>query len=181
MLGAQKIFDIEHAATHDKVSIAQKADRKLLVVMYYQTRQILQARASLFGDVPDTYPPKALEAEHPTILKAKQFFEPIARLQRPQRCSTCVGSFAEVDRGFFCPAWHAAFARFLEVTLFLLIQVVCFFLDSICVYASRRFYARRCIPSSPALSALQRTPSCYQLHFSAWPSARHAYLPLCFC
>ena len=65
-----------HAASKNEVSIAQRVDRKLLMSVYLQTRQVLQVRMSIFGKIEDESAQVA--SDHPACVGALAFLTPIA-------------------------------------------------------------------------------------------------------
>ena len=69
----------EHRTTKNRIVVQHKVDRKLLVIMFDQTRQILQVRADKFGTVPtdDADVQQALPHSDAVMLAAIEFFKPI--------------------------------------------------------------------------------------------------------
>ena len=76
------LFESEHKITHCKVTLRQRTDRRLLISMYRQSKQVMQIRAGLFADLPDVPKGKTSETlplDHPAIQKAIEFYEPLIK------------------------------------------------------------------------------------------------------
>lgn len=63
------LWSSEHTVTHNKVTIIQRTDRSLLLSVMDQAKQVLQARADLFGDLPGPQP-SAVPKDTPAIQAA---------------------------------------------------------------------------------------------------------------
>ena len=68
-------FEAEHELTKHRLSIVQKVDRKLLMVINEQNRQVLQVNMSTFGVVPDEK--QQLPPTHATTIAAGEFLKSI--------------------------------------------------------------------------------------------------------
>ena len=71
------LWQAEHVTTHNTLRIMQRTDRQLLLYLYDQSRGMLGVRCDLFGDLPLPQP-ASVANDHPTIVKALAFLEPIA-------------------------------------------------------------------------------------------------------
>jgi hypothetical protein len=75
--GDEPIWQMTHSVNNNTLKLAQRPDRKLLLSLYEQTRQILQVHTGLFGPLPEPQPavvPRTCEA----LVKAIEFMQPIA-------------------------------------------------------------------------------------------------------
>ena len=68
----------EHHATHCKLKLEQRTDRSLLVSLYRGGRQILNAKASDFGELPGDQPCKVPNADE-TIRKCAAYMIPLCK------------------------------------------------------------------------------------------------------
>lgn len=65
--------------THHRLTLQQRVDRVLLLSLIEQTRQLLQIRVDLFGELPDDPPqPARLPRHHDALTKAVEFLQPLA-------------------------------------------------------------------------------------------------------
>ena len=69
-------WESEHDTTHHKITIQQKVDRNLIMVVHEQSRQVLMVKMSLFGHISDET--CRLEPEHDVTKKTLAFLAPIA-------------------------------------------------------------------------------------------------------
>ena len=69
----------EHGTTTNRIVVQHNVDRKLLVIMFDQTPQILQVRADKFGKVPtdDADVQQALPHTDEVMLATIEFYKPI--------------------------------------------------------------------------------------------------------
>ena len=72
----ESLFEGEHVITKNRVSVAQRTDRHLLLSLYDQAAQVLMVRVDLFGAV-DGH--KIVEQDHPALVAAAAFFVPLAK------------------------------------------------------------------------------------------------------
>ena len=71
------LFRAEHSVTKHAVTVAQRLDRRLLLSLYEQSRQVLQIPVSKFGPVEDET--KRVDENHPSLLGALDVMIPIAK------------------------------------------------------------------------------------------------------
>jgi len=75
------LYSNKHKSTQNQITIKQKADRKLLLCICEQSRQILQLNVNIFHNFQEFDKNKKvhqLPADHPAIIKALEFMRPIA-------------------------------------------------------------------------------------------------------
>ena len=70
--------------THHALQIEQRVDRPLLMSLYEQSRQMLQSRQNIFGEVKDHS--KQLRADDPTCKAAWRFWSTSQPTTRMARC-----------------------------------------------------------------------------------------------
>ena len=75
VLGSKLILEGTHKATNNAVKLDQRVDRKLLIVIYEQNRQILQCNVEEFG--PCANGNQRLPETDETLIKAFDFMKPI--------------------------------------------------------------------------------------------------------
>ena len=70
------LCEFEHVVTHNKIWMSLRLDRSILMVIWEQSKQILQIRLEMFGVVPSdgSIPP----LEDAAVVKAKYFMLPLA-------------------------------------------------------------------------------------------------------
>ena len=71
-------YETEHASNKHKLQIVQKVDRKLLMVINEQSRQILQVNLDQFGELSDQR--KQVSNDHPCVQRAGAFLREICDL-----------------------------------------------------------------------------------------------------
>jgi hypothetical protein len=71
------LYEVEHHATFHKIAIRQRADRHLLISVYEQSKQILQVRADVFGEVPEEV--ATMDPKEPVVVAAVEFLKPIVK------------------------------------------------------------------------------------------------------
>ena len=76
--GSGTLWSGEHIPTKHKLTINQKVDRTLLIVLFEQSKCILILRVNLFGALEDAS--KTLPKNDPVLQKAVNFMVPIAQL-----------------------------------------------------------------------------------------------------
>jgi hypothetical protein len=69
------LVDMEAATTKHRIVVCQKIDRKLLLIVQEQSKQVLMLRVNLFGEVPNEK--ERLDPKHPTMQAALTFIMPI--------------------------------------------------------------------------------------------------------
>ena len=73
------LYEEEHKESHHKVSLRQRVDQKLRLIMFDQAKQICQIRVDLFGELPvstaEDGKAETLPADHPVMLKAVAFMK----------------------------------------------------------------------------------------------------------
>ena len=70
------LWESEVASSKNRLHIAQRTDRFLLLSMYEQQKQVLQLRLDRFGPL-DQPQPKVVARSHPTLAKALEFMIPL--------------------------------------------------------------------------------------------------------
>lgn len=75
VVGSKLILEGTHTATNNAVKLDQRVDRKLLIVIYEQNRQILQCNVEEFG--PCANGNQRLPETDETLIKAFDFMKPI--------------------------------------------------------------------------------------------------------
>ena len=73
----QPLWKSSHVVTNNTVWMAQRTDRSLLLSVYDQGRQIGQVRVDTFGELPEPQP-AVVARNHPALMKAVDFFKPLA-------------------------------------------------------------------------------------------------------
>ncbi len=74
--GEGVLFEVMHTATRNKITLRQKVDRKLLLVMKEQDKQVCMVFMNQFGPVPDEG--HQLEPSHTTAVAAVKFMQCLA-------------------------------------------------------------------------------------------------------
>ena len=76
------LYEKEHKESHHKVSLRQRDDRKLRLIMFDQAKHVCQIRVDLFGELPvstaEDGKAETLPADHPVLLKAVAFMTALA-------------------------------------------------------------------------------------------------------
>ena len=75
--GEDPLWSGVRASTKHALHLAQRPDRSLLLSLYEQSRQRLQVKVSLFGDLPLPQP-AVVARDHPTLAAALKFMTAIA-------------------------------------------------------------------------------------------------------
>ena len=73
--GCEVLWSGTHKATKHDLCVRQRADRSLLVVLYEQSRQILQVKAADFGEFDDKG--TVVDNSHPSVVAAVAFLTPL--------------------------------------------------------------------------------------------------------
>ena len=71
------LWESTHFETHNKLYLAQRTDRTLLLSLYEQGHQIAQVNVATFGTLPAPQPGVVAKG-HPTLEKAMNFMKPLA-------------------------------------------------------------------------------------------------------
>ena len=91
------LAEMSHSLSSHKLSVVQKVDRKLLVVINEQSRQILQVNANTFGAVPDEG--QRLPDDAPTLKLAAHF---MISLMEHYAAGNCQRSDLQAERDRCC-------------------------------------------------------------------------------
>ena len=73
--GGPPLLEYEHHETHNKITLVQRLDRRLLFSVFEQSRQICQLRVDTFGEVPEAL--EALPLTDLAITRGIEFWTPI--------------------------------------------------------------------------------------------------------
>ena len=74
----EAIFEGQHSVTKNKLVVAQRADRQLLLSLYEQTKQICQIRVDRCGTLPGTQP-STVPLETPALQTCIVFMKKVAQ------------------------------------------------------------------------------------------------------